>query len=118
MSDGIIEGDNIVCGLHNWNYRYNTGISSYNNSEKLHKFSEVIEGRYLCVAREEILTFEKSNPQLFQRGAYQGIYADTHSEDTEPYSCYIWRTGKKRFEKLGHHGFKEAMGVARVIGKS
>ena len=113
MSDGIIEGDNIVCGLHNWNYRYNTGISSYNNSEKLHKFSEVIEGGYVCVAREEIRTFEKSNPQPFQRDAYQGIYADTHPEDTEPYTRYIGELAKNGLKKLGHHGFTEAMGVDR-----
>ena len=43
MSDATIVGDDIVCGLHNWDYRINTGISAYNNSERLHKFNEVIE---------------------------------------------------------------------------
>ena len=33
MSDGRVEGDNLICGVHNWDYRYDTGISSYRNQE-------------------------------------------------------------------------------------
>ena len=29
MSDGHVEGDNLICGLHNWDYSFKTGISSY-----------------------------------------------------------------------------------------
>ncbi len=36
MSDGRIEGGNIVCGLHDWDYCYKSGISSYNPSEQAH----------------------------------------------------------------------------------
>lgn len=113
MSDATIVGDNIVCGLHNWDYRYDTGISSYNNSEKLHKFSEIIEDGYVCVSQAEILAFEKMNPQPFQREEYQGTYADTHPEDTEPYTRYIGELAKNGLKNLGHHGFTEAMGVDR-----
>lgn len=35
MSDGHIEGDNLICGLHGWDYRYDTGVSEYNNEEAL-----------------------------------------------------------------------------------
>ena len=41
MSDGRVEGDNLICEVHNWDYRYDTGISSYSNQEKLHKFSSL-----------------------------------------------------------------------------
>jgi len=44
MADGFIDGENIVCGLHNWDYRYDTGVSSYNNEERLHKFAARVEG--------------------------------------------------------------------------
>ena len=44
MADGYIEGDNLICGLHGWDYRYDTGVSKYNNKDVLHKFySEVKE---------------------------------------------------------------------------
>lgn len=113
MSDASIIGDDIVCGLHNWDYRYDTGISSYNNSEKLHKFSEVFEDGHVCVSRSEVLAFEKENPQPFQRDEYQGTYADTYPEDTEPFTRHIDELAKNGLKNLGHHGFTEAMGVDR-----
>jgi nitrite reductase/ring-hydroxylating ferredoxin subunit len=39
MADGRIEGDNIVCGLHDWDYEYKTGVSAYNSAERLHRFN-------------------------------------------------------------------------------
>ena len=41
MSDGYVDGDNLMCGLHGWDYRLDTGISEYNNSETLPKFSSL-----------------------------------------------------------------------------
>ena len=32
MSDGHVEGDNLICGVHGWDYRIDTGVSEYNNS--------------------------------------------------------------------------------------
>jgi len=43
LSDGHIEGDNLICGVHGWDYRYDTGVSEYNNEEALHKFSSTID---------------------------------------------------------------------------
>ena len=37
MSDGHVEGNNLFCGVHNWDYRIDTGVSEYNNAEALHK---------------------------------------------------------------------------------
>ncbi|MFY0627926.1 MAG: alpha-hydroxy-acid oxidizing protein [Reichenbachiella sp.] len=113
MSDGVIIGNDIVCGLHNWDYRYDTGVSAYNNSEKLHKFTEVIKDGVVCVDRSEIIDFEKGNPQPFDRNEYQGTYADTHPESTEPYTREIAELAKNGLKNLGHHGFTEAMGVDR-----
>lgn len=113
MSDAAIVGDDIVCGLHNWDYRYDTGISAYNNSEKLFKFTEILKDGYICISESEVLAFEKDNPQPFNREAYQGTYADTHPEDTEPYTRQIGELAKNGLKNLGHHGFTEAMGVDR-----
>lgn len=113
MADGHIDGHNLICGVHGWDYRYDTGVSEYNNSEKLHKFQEYVDGDSLQVDEHEILTFEKVHPQPFDREAYLGTYADTHPEDTEPYTGYIKELARNGLKNIGHHGFSASMGVDR-----
>ena len=48
MSDGHVDGENLICGVHGWDYRVDSGVSEYNNKEVLHKFSTKIEGDSLC----------------------------------------------------------------------
>ncbi|MBT3400451.1 MAG: Rieske 2Fe-2S domain-containing protein, partial [Rhodospirillaceae bacterium] len=43
LADGSIQGEDLICGLHGWDFRYDTGISAYANSERLEKFSAWIE---------------------------------------------------------------------------
>ena len=31
LADGYIDGHNLICGVHHWDYRYDTGVSEYNN---------------------------------------------------------------------------------------
>ena len=113
LSDGYIEGHNLICGVHGWDYRYDTGISEYNNSEQLHKFREYIEGDSLFVDALEIKAFEKENPQPFNREEYLGLYADTHPEDTEPFTSQIKELAQNGLKNIGHHGFSASMGVDR-----
>ena len=42
MSDGHVEGHNLICGVHGWDYRVDSGISEYNNNEVLQKFTSKI----------------------------------------------------------------------------
>ena len=63
MSDGVVRGDNLVCRLHGWDYRYDTGVSEYDNSEKLYKFASWIEDGEVWVDEHEILAWEKQHPQ-------------------------------------------------------
>ena len=44
MADGHVRGRNLICGLHNWDYRLDTGVSEYANDEKLPKFSSCVAG--------------------------------------------------------------------------
>jgi glutamate synthase domain-containing protein 2 len=113
MADGHIEGDNLICGVHGWDYRYDTGVSEYNNNEVLHKFTTHIDGDDLLIDEEEIRAFATQHPQPFNRDSYQGEYADTHAEDTEPYTGYIKELAENGLKNLGHHGFTSAMGVDR-----
>ncbi|MEM8847117.1 MAG: glutamate synthase-related protein [Bacteroidota bacterium] len=113
LADGHIDGKNLICGVHGWDYRYDTGISEYNNDEQLHKFQEYIEGDSLKIDETEITAFEHAHPQPFDRKAYLGTYADTHPEDTEPYTGYIKELARNGLKNLGHHGFSASMGVDR-----
>lgn len=113
LSDGHIDGQNLICGVHGWDYRYDTGISEYNNDEQLHKFQEYIDGDSLLIDQNEIETFEHNHPQPFNREDYLGTYADTHPEDTEPYTGYIKELAKNGLKNIGHHGFSASMGVDR-----
>ena len=113
LADGHIDGKNLICGVHGWDYRYDTGISEYNNDEQLHKFQEYVEGDFLKVDENEVAAFEHEHPQPFDRDSYLGAYADTHPEDTEPYTGYIKELARNGLKNLGHHGFSASMGVDR-----
>jgi methylamine---glutamate N-methyltransferase subunit C len=113
MADGYIDGDNLMCGVHGWDYRYDTGVSEYNNHEVLEKFTTHIEDGYVCVDKNEILTFNQKHPQPFNRDKYLGQYADTHPESTEPYTNYIKNLAQNGLKKYGHHGPSASMGVDR-----
>ena len=113
MSDATVKGDNIICGLHNWDYRIDSGVSEYDNSEALHKFNAWVENDKLYVDRNEIIAFEELHPQPFARDEYLGKYADTHPENTEPYTRYIKELAKNGLSKYGHHGPSASMGVDR-----
>ncbi|HEC41304.1 MAG TPA: glutamate synthase [Bacteroides sp.] len=113
LADGTIEGDNLICGVHRWDYRYDTGVSEYNNQEALHKFTSWVEDGIVWIDESEVEQYLITHPQPFHRDQYMGVYEDTHPESTEPYTGYIKELSKNGLKNTGHHGFTEAMGVDR-----
>ncbi len=114
MSDGYVEGDNLICGVHDWDYRLDGGVSEYNNTEALPKFSAWLEDGDVLVDADEIADWAKANPQPFDRDAYLGLYADTsHGTAEEPHTALIQRYAREGLSKTGHHGAVDAMGVPR-----
>ncbi|MCU7938047.1 MAG: alpha-hydroxy-acid oxidizing protein [gamma proteobacterium symbiont of Bathyaustriella thionipta] len=113
MSDGHIDGENLICGLHNWDYSYKTGVSSYNPSERLHRFNAWIEEGQVWVDQDEINAWAKDNPQPYDRDAYQGLYKDIHGGPEEPHTQYIQHLAEHGLSEVGHHGRVSAMGVPR-----
>jgi glutamate synthase domain-containing protein 2/nitrite reductase/ring-hydroxylating ferredoxin subunit len=111
LSDGFIDGHNLICGLHYWDYRYDTGVSEYNNEEALPKFKAWIEDDIVYVDEDEIKEFEKGNPQPYNRDSYLGLYEDVHGTPEEPYNNYIRSLARDGLKKSGHHGKVSAMGV-------
>ena len=113
MSDGHIEGKDLICGLHGWDYSYTTGVSSYNPEEKLHLFQSWVEDGAVWVDEDEVAAWEVENPQPYDRDAYQGLYKDFHGGPEEPHYQYIQHLAEHGLSKLGHHGRVAAMGVPR-----
>jgi len=62
LADGRIDGRNLICGVHNWDYRVDTGISEYANDEKLPKFNAWIEDGEVLIDADEIKSWEQQNP--------------------------------------------------------
>lgn len=117
MSDGFVQGHNLICGLHGWDYRLDTGISEYNNAEKLHKFNAWVEDvdgvTSVTVDEDEIRAWETANPQPYERDEYLGNFQDVHGAPEEPHVKLIQELARDGLSKLGHHGPSAAMGVAR-----
>lgn len=114
MSDGMVRGRNLICGVHDWDYRLDSGVSEYANNEKLPKFSSWIDGDEVLVDADEINQWGYDNPQPFNRDAYLGLYADTsHGTAEEPYTGRIQGYARDGLSKTGHHGVIDAMGVPR-----
>ncbi len=114
MSDGFVRGNDLICGVHNWDYRLDSGVSAYANEEKLPKFKAWIEGDDVCVDSDEINAWGYENPQPFDREAYLGLYADTsHGTAEEPNNALIQNYARDGLKKTGHHGVMDSMGVPR-----
>ncbi len=114
MSDGFVRGRNLICGVHDWDYRLDTGVSEYANDEKLPKFTSWIEGGEVLVDEDEIAAWGQANPQPFNRDAYLGLYADTsHGTAEEPLNGLIQGYARDGLTKVGHHGVVASMGVPR-----
>ena len=113
MADGYIRGDNLICGLHNWDYRMDTGVSEYNNKEVLYKFRSAVHNSMVYVDRADIVAYEELHPPSFNRDNYLGVFADTHPEETEPHTAYIQELARNGLKNSGHHGPSASMGVER-----
>lgn len=111
MSDGSIEGKDLICGLHGWDYCYKTGVSSYNPEEKLQRFQSWVEDGAIWVDEDEVAAWEAENPQPYDRDAYQGLYRDFHGGPEETHYQYIQHLAEHGLSKVGHHGRVAAMGV-------
>jgi glutamate synthase domain-containing protein 2 len=111
MADGRIEGVNLVCGLHDWDYDYKSGVSSYNPAERLQRFNAWVEHGQVWVDEDVISAWAVDHPQPYNRKAYQGLYQDIHGAAEEPHTSYIQQLAKYGLSRVGAHGRISAMGV-------
>ncbi len=114
LSDGCIKGDNLICGLHDWDYRYRSGISQYHNDERLERFSSWIEDGAVFVDAEEVAEWASTNPQPYDVRSYQGDYQDHTGTPDEPHVSAIRELAGHGLDRVGAHGPAGAMGVSRT----
>ena len=113
MADGSVDGNNLICGVHGWDYRLDSGVSQYNNKETLPKFNAWIEDGQVLVDEDEIAAWANQHPQPYNRDAYQGLYQDPTGTVDEPHVKLIRKLSDEGLSKVGHHGPAAAMGVPR-----
>jgi len=115
MADARVEGENLICGLHGWDYRYDTGVSSYNNTEVLQKFRAWVDldADVVLVDESEIRAWAEKSPQPYDRDSYLGLYADVHGTPAEPFNNHIQELARNGLKNVGHDGPVSAMGVPR-----
>jgi len=111
LSDGHVDGHNLICGVHNWDYRVDTGVSEYNNAEALHKFAAWVEADAVWVDEAEVEAWHEAHPQAYARDQYLGLYDDLHGGPAEPHNAYIRDLARNGLKNVGHHGRVSAMGV-------
>jgi glutamate synthase domain-containing protein 2/nitrite reductase/ring-hydroxylating ferredoxin subunit len=111
MADGHVEGDNLICGLHGWDYRLDSGVSEYDNREVLTRFDAWVKDDAVFVDGEQILAFREAHPQPYKRKVYLGLYQDPHGTPEEPHNAHTRQLAVEGLSKVGHHGPFSSMGV-------
>jgi glutamate synthase domain-containing protein 2/nitrite reductase/ring-hydroxylating ferredoxin subunit len=113
LSDGHVEGENLICGVHYWDYRLDTGVSQYKNSEALQRFTAWVDldADAVFVDPAEVAAWVEDHPQPYNRDSYLGLYADIHGTPEEPHNQYIQALARDGLKSWGHHGKVSAMGV-------
>ncbi|WP_018256109.1 glutamate synthase-related protein [Halomicrobium katesii] len=136
LGDGHVEGDNLICGVHGWDYRIDTGISEYDNSEQLAEFSAAVDegADAVYVDADEVAGWTEGHPQPRDdptpgegdAGAMAGATDDIDGGsvdpefygepdyEKEPHAHYIQTLAQLGPEGIGEHGDISAMGVPRT----
>ena len=113
LADGSVRGDDLVCGLHGWDYRFRTGVSAYDPTQRLQRFTAWVEGDDVLVDADEVAEWERTHPQPYDRSAYLGAYIDPHGAPEETHVAEIRSLARHGLDRVGHHGPVGAMGVPR-----
>lgn len=115
LADGSVIGDDLVCGVHGWDYRIDTGISSYDPSQRIHKFwHRLTAAGEIELDRDELDAFARDRALAGPTDVYDRLYTDPHqATDEEPYVGEIHDLARHGLSRTGHHGPVAAMGVPR-----
>jgi glutamate synthase domain-containing protein 2/nitrite reductase/ring-hydroxylating ferredoxin subunit len=113
LADGRVEGANLICGVHGWDYRLDSGVSAYNPAERIYKFScHVVDGQVL-LDKNELVEYRSMRPERRVTSTYDRLFDDPHQDSAEePFVSEIHALAKNGLS--GPHGKVAAMGVPRA----
>lgn len=127
LADGRVEGDDLICSLHGWDYRACSGISAYDPGQRLHSYETEVVGDEVVICASEVKhqatvrpTTDVSetpvdvSPQ--RRDAvseYEWHYENPHNGPDEDLVGEIHDLALHGLSRTGHHGPVSAMGVPR-----
>lgn len=113
LADGRVQGPDLVCGVHGWDFRLDTGVSAYAPEESIHKFTaSVVDGR-VVVDAADLAAFRAARPAQRLVPTYDRLFDDPHQDTPEePYVSEIHALARNGLS--GPHGKVAAMGVPRT----
>jgi glutamate synthase domain-containing protein 2 len=113
LADGHVDGANLICGLHQWDYRLDGGVSEYENGEALQRFDARVDEAddAVYVDAGAVAVWARAHPQPYRRDEYLGLYEDVHGAAEEPFNQRIRMLARDGTSRTGHHGPTSSMGV-------
>lgn len=111
MSDGSIEGDLLVCGLHGWRYEIQTGVAPVNPAVRLATFPAWVSDGAVYVDQAAVDAYARDNPPTYDDDGYQGQWIKPTNTAEEPFVAQIHQWAAHGL--TSEHGPTAAMGVPR-----
>lgn len=113
LADGSVRGEDLICGVHGWDYRIESGVSAYNNAEKLERFTSWVDQDTLFVDADEVARYRDKNPQTYESAGFPRLFGDAQHVAEEPFVGVIQGLAAGGLSSTGEHGPVAAMGVPR-----
>ncbi|MUL74766.1 glutamate synthase-related protein [Mycolicibacterium sp. CBMA 226] len=113
MSDGRVDGDLLVCGLHGWRYEIRTGVAPVNPAVTLATFPTRVSDGSVFVDQAAVDAYSRANPQTFDDDGYQGQWIKATNTAEEPFVTQIHQWAAHGLSS--EHGPTAAMGVPRDL---
>ena len=116
LADGRVEGANLVCGVHGWDYRMDTGVSTYDTSDRLRRFRSVVRDGGVYIDRAELVDYRAVEGLSLDAPVdeFEHHYRNAHAATVdEPHVAAIHELALHGLDRVGHHGPVAAMGVER-----
>ena len=98
LADGFIDGDNLICGVHNWDYPLQVRGQRVQQQRAASTASTLVgrKKRRLRRRGRDRGLGDASTPSRSRREEYQGNYADVHGTVVEPHVSVHPRSWHRR----------------------
>ncbi|MGE0341537.1 MAG: glutamate synthase-related protein [Porticoccaceae bacterium] len=113
LSDGRVDGDHLVCGVHGWRYDAESGVSPVNPAAALTKFPARVSDDEVYLDESAVSEFTRSDPTTYPDDGFQGRWIKPADSPEEPFVTQIHELAAHGLDRVGHHGPMAAMGVPR-----